>query len=485
MAGVGFELKKLFKNKEGYIDSIKAYSISAIVTQGPMILCIVMLLALRQLIINFVGSYHDRDVFVVTITYTMIFSMIFSNTINLFVSRYISDCIYQKRFDEILSAFYGAVIILLLIGGTSAGLFLISLELDAIIKIIIFVQFNIVMITWIQLTFLSALKKYGKILLGFFVAVVVAIGLATGLMFAGVNTLLAALIGSTTGYFIILTFFMTEIISYFPKGNVNIFKILGAIDNYKILLLIGFCMTFGLYGHNFLMWFSKYSQLVLNKMRYCMMYDIPTFYGSMSIIFMLVIFTVSLETNFYTRFSEYFNAILYGGRFKDMKVAYKSMVDVLMKEILKMCEIQIFFSVGICIFGVTYLQMIGMDSNMADIFRILVFGYYFYGIQQSVVIILLYFDDREGALTVTATFLISSVVLSIFFNSLGLDYYGLGFLVSTVITAAVALFRLRAYLNDIDYNIFCKQPIFAQTQKGFFTRLAEKLNSNLNKYNKA
>lgn len=484
MAGVGFELKKLFKSKEGYIDSIKAYSISAIVTEGPMILCIIMLLALRQLIVSFKGAYLDRDIFVITITYTMIFSMIFSNTVNLFISRYISDCIYQRRFDEILSAFYGTVTLLLLLGGTVSGIFLITLELDAIYKIIMFIQFNIVMISWVQLTFLSALKKYNKILLGFFVAVIVAILLALGLMFAGINPLLAALLSSTTGYFIIITFFMIEIVSYYPKGNINMFKIIGAVDQYKILLLIGLFMTLGLFGHNFLMWFGKYSQLVLNKLRYCMLYDVPTFYGSMSIIFMLVIFTVSLETNFYTKFSEYFNAILYGGRYKDMQSAYENMTEVLMKEILKMCQIQIFFTIGICIFGVTYLQMVGMDSNMAEIFRILVFGYYFYGIERSIVIILLYFDDREGALLVNVVFLVTSIVFSMFFNSLGLDYYGVGFLVSTFATAVIAMLRLKVYLNDIDYNIFCKQPIFAQSNRGAFTRLAEKLNSDINKYNK-
>ena len=100
MAGVGFELRKLFKNNDGYVDNIKAYSISAIVTEGPMFLCIFMLLMLKTLIGKFNGTYFEKHLFIVVITYSMIFSMLFSNTINMFVSRYISDCIYEKRYDE-------------------------------------------------------------------------------------------------------------------------------------------------------------------------------------------------------------------------------------------------------------------------------------------------------------------------------------------------------------------------------------------------
>ena len=49
MAGVGFELKKLFSKKRGYLGAANAYIISAMVTEGPMILCVVQLFALRTI----------------------------------------------------------------------------------------------------------------------------------------------------------------------------------------------------------------------------------------------------------------------------------------------------------------------------------------------------------------------------------------------------------------------------------------------------
>ena len=57
MAGVGFELKKVFRDNRGLIGSLKGYSVTAVVTEGPMILTIVMLASLRFLILPGSGDF--------------------------------------------------------------------------------------------------------------------------------------------------------------------------------------------------------------------------------------------------------------------------------------------------------------------------------------------------------------------------------------------------------------------------------------------
>lgn len=480
MAGVGFQLKKLFKDKEGYVDSIKAYSVSAIVIEGPMLLSIFMLLVLRSLIGKFEGTYFEEDAFVIAITYTMIFSMIFANTINLFISRYISDCIYEERYGDILSSFYSMAILLLLIGGSASGLFILGLNLGGSYKIIMFIQFNIVMITWLQLTFLSAIKKYSNILIGFFIAVAVSIVMAVVLMVAGANPLKAALIGSTSGYSTLMIIFMKEIHQFYPRGEINLLGWMKALDKYKILIVIGLFMTLGLFGHNIVMWTSEYSQVVINKMRFCMMYDIPAFYASLSIMSMMVIFTVSLETNFYIKFREYFNSILKGGRYKDIEEAYHKMRKELINEIVKMCEIQLFFTIFACMFGAIFLKRIGMDINMTDIFRMLCFGYFFYGVERCINIVLLYFDDRKGTLMSSIIFFVLSIIFTYISRVKGIDYYGLGFFAATLISSIFALFRLRYYMKNLDYYVFCTQPLFISKDKGYFENMSQKIEKIIN-----
>ena len=45
MAGIGFELKKLFKDS-GFFSNLRAYAYSALVSLGPFILCTIVIVAI-------------------------------------------------------------------------------------------------------------------------------------------------------------------------------------------------------------------------------------------------------------------------------------------------------------------------------------------------------------------------------------------------------------------------------------------------------
>ena len=92
MAGVGFELKKLFRARTvaGYL---KAYSFSALITTGPFILLTGMVLVVQLLFLWFQVPSYENDIFVASTVYAFIFSQIFSSGFVKVVTRYLSDCI--------------------------------------------------------------------------------------------------------------------------------------------------------------------------------------------------------------------------------------------------------------------------------------------------------------------------------------------------------------------------------------------------------
>ena len=56
MAGIGFELKKVFRG--GSIFAVlRGYSLAAVVTEGPMVLMIVLLLTLQQLLDDYRAGF--------------------------------------------------------------------------------------------------------------------------------------------------------------------------------------------------------------------------------------------------------------------------------------------------------------------------------------------------------------------------------------------------------------------------------------------
>ena len=101
MAGIGFELKKLF-GKKGYLRNLRAYLYTAFITVGPTILCISMVTAI-QLFLIFIGvGLSDRELFLAAVTYSFVFSLIITSGFSMIVTRYISDKLFDKEYDYIL-----------------------------------------------------------------------------------------------------------------------------------------------------------------------------------------------------------------------------------------------------------------------------------------------------------------------------------------------------------------------------------------------
>ncbi|MFT8373002.1 MAG: exopolysaccharide Pel transporter PelG, partial [Liquorilactobacillus satsumensis] len=115
MAGIGFELKKLFK-KRGLLATARAYGYAGIVCTGPMILGIVLLLSILFLSRAYNMSFHGQEVFVSTITYTLLFSLTVSGFFSLVVTRFIADMLYEKQEKKIMPSFWGSNMLMLIIG---------------------------------------------------------------------------------------------------------------------------------------------------------------------------------------------------------------------------------------------------------------------------------------------------------------------------------------------------------------------------------
>lgn len=472
MAGVGFELKKLFSKKRGYLGAVNAYIISAIVTEGPMILCMVLLFALRKIMQLAGGTYGTQEMFLITTTYIMIFSLILSNTVLMFASRYISDCIYEERMECILPSFYSFIFYLLIFGALTAVPYVMFLEIPILHKFLNLLQFGIMLIVWVQMSYLSAIKKYTRVLLGFLTASLVSILASVVFTLAGMNELTAAYAASVMGFFVMMLMYMRELVCFYPKGDIDLFIFFPALDRYKILIAVGFFMAVGLFGHNFVYWFSEYRTEVIRGMVYCMKYDVPCFFASLTIIPFLIIFVVSLEVNFYKAYRRYFDTIQYGGALSNIRLERTSMEKTLFRELAHVFEIQFFVEILCVSFVGNILGMVGFDREMLIVFRYLCFGYCFYMLLKSLIILMLYFDDRKGACLFSIAFAVLSVAFSVIALHFDIDAYGLGFLGAAVITSVGGLVYLHRYILKLEYHIFCEQPLFFEEGHGIFRRIS-------------
>ncbi|MDY3920161.1 MAG: exopolysaccharide Pel transporter PelG [Candidatus Limivivens sp.] len=484
MAGVGFELKKIFKDNSGLLNSLKGYSVTAVVTEGPMVLTMVMLFMLRYLMKLFHATFREQEIFLFMITYVLIFSLILSNTVLMFINRYISDCIYKEELDAVLPSFFGIIFFLLLFGDLAAILYLMTLPVSMTFRIAALIQFSCMLVLWVQMAYLSAIKQYSQILIGFLFGAIVSIGLAAILMNLGLDPLMTAMWSASLGFLVMMFLFMSQLLAYYPFGNFNLFQFFPALDQYKILVATGFFMALGLYSHNFVIWFSEFRNQVFPTGVYCTRYDIPAFFATLTILPLLVQFVVSLETNFCVKNRAYFDTILYGGRLTDIRAAKKDMQNVLYRELAHMMEIQIIFTLFCVTILGNFLQSVGLDQEMTGIYRILCFGYCIYGFAKCMIIILLYFDDRTGACIGASLFALSSTLLTAVTLKTGTGTWGMGFLAAGLLTSVYLMVRLKNYLNHLEYHVFCQQPLFNTDEKGIFLRMEERFRKSEEEFQK-
>ena len=172
MAGIGFELKKLFARR-GIILKVRANIYASLVVAGPMILGALLLLGVNYIATRGGATDHEHDLIVVVITYSLLFSLLLSSLFLFVLARYVADMLYVNAVHRIMPSLYGAVSVLLVIGAVLWGGFLYFSRLEFAYSFYSFILFCEGLVVWIQINYITAVKEYRAILLGFLIGMII------------------------------------------------------------------------------------------------------------------------------------------------------------------------------------------------------------------------------------------------------------------------------------------------------------------------
>lgn len=473
MAGVSFELRKLFKNK-GYFSNIKGYFISTMVISGNSLLCIIMIIAVKAILEHFGEYTNNIDIFISVMVYAFAFSLIITGGFTFLASRYVSDCIYEKKFREIVPSLLGFITLILIIAFICVNLFFLKSNLNSLVKITSYIILVELSVIWMEIVYISVLKDYIAIVGIFFIGVMsIFVGMFVLIKLFLIPPMISILFSMDLGFMLIMVLFFIKLFYTFQFKNLSIsqcFKFLKSMDLYPELFLIGLFYFIGMYSHNFIFWLSKNGIVVENTFYIAPFYDLPVFYAILTIIPVTVLFTVKVETSFYEKYKEYYKIAQGQGSFKDIKEAKIEMISTLWMELKYLVQIQLLITWGAIIIGKIVLFMSGLTILSRDIFSIVALGSAAYIIMYILIIFLLYFDDRLSVLLVTFVFLLSNII----FTKISLineSFYGYGFFFSTLISMTIAFLKLQKFLENLDYHTFAEQSIFKKIKIGPFTKI--------------
>jgi len=476
MAGIGFELKKLF-SKKGIILNVRANLYASLVVTGPMVLGVLLLLGAK-----FISSWggatgHQQDLIIVVITYSLLFSLLISSSLMFVLARYVADILYIEEYSRILPSMYGAISLLLIVGGIGWGIFLYLCKLPFLYSVLSFILFCEGIVVWIQVNYITAIKDYKKILIGFLVGILLGLLVGYLLVLNHFDIVASLLAGACISYGIVIVMFSVVLHEYFPKGEGSSLRFFEWLEKYPPLTFVGFFTTLGLFIHLMLMWGSPWGVQVEGFFYHAPAHDIPALLAFITCLVSTVNFVTSVEVNVYPKYRRYFNLLNGEGSLGDIEKAHDEMLDVLKQELLYLSLQQIIVTIlAIVVIGEVLLYLnLGFTSVMIGLFRVLCIGYGLFGIGNTMMLFLLYFSQYKDAFVTALAFLLVNTLGTLYTITLPEVYYGFGFVAAGLTMYLVSLGLLSSYTKRVDYHIFSTQPIFFVEKKGILTRLARRL----------
>jgi polysaccharide biosynthesis protein PelG len=482
MAGIGFTLKKMFKD-ESYSKRGKAYLYSAFVAAGPWIAAVITVNILI-LIMEFTElSFSDKELFMGTIVYSFIFSQIVTSPWQMIITRYISDRLFAKEYHHICPSFIGLNKIIFFQGLVVAIVFYWDRPLPISYKIMGAYLFVLLGMIWILMVYLSAVKNYELIGKAYVYGGLISIALTIYLAIKPIgfsefaeasNILLGYLIGISVTYIILLYNFLVT----FYFGNNLQFDFLRYLSRLPSLFYIGLFYTVGLWVDDILMWFSDAGNVINQTYLYAPVYDNAMFLAYLTTIPSSVLFLVSVETEFYDTYKKYYGLVNRIGTYQEIDIASKEMKETIYRKLLYTFQVQTILTVTIVLFSKVIFDFFNHSILIRNIFRICSFGALFNIFILLIILVLLYYESRKRALIISLMFLVSNSLLTYYYSFIikDINYYGYGFTIGSFITLIVAIYFLTNFLKKINFVTFALHPLFQKEEKGIFVKMADRLN---------
>lgn len=479
MAGIGFELKKLYK-KKGLLMGLRAFFYSFIVTVGPMILCIALIISMQSFMESMGIGYLKRQIFTAIIQYCFVFSLLISGGAGMYLSRFFADMMFIKSNEEIIHGLDVAIFICVAIGSMISIPFISMADMELYPSFLSYILFMTLIVIWTYSIIISAIKNYKRIFNMYFIGMGFGLILMVISIFFNIKDQFHYLAVLDAAFLVIAVLMIAYVRKIFASDTPLSLKSVEYVDHYGKLIGLGFFMNAGVYAQNMVFWASHDATVVQNVFRIAPFYDVPMFYSFLTAIPAMVLFIVMFETNFYDNYKNFYGVVISGGDLAEMESSKFKMVQSLYQEFAGVMEFQFFFTLIFLLTGRNILPGLGLSSASVDIFSILTLACYIYSGVYVSIMTLLYFDELKGAYFASLIFFISSGLFTYLFTLLGDNYRGLGFFIAALVTFIFAYRRLRYFLRNIDYFTYCNQPLLRATYEGFFTKIVRLLTRRKN-----
>lgn len=462
MAGIGVKLNRIY-NKNTITTNIIGFFYSAVVTIAPVLVVIINLMLMQKVLKFNTVRYIDREIFSCTVLYIFIFSLLMTSPFNAVLSRYMSDVIFEERYEDVQPCHRVGLLINLCFACLFAIPFCLWEHLVGGVPIYyVFTGYccfvSLVMVFY-NMLYLSICKEYRLISFYFLVGMITSFLLSAFLRYVcKVSITYSMLLALTVGFFLTTVLEWAKIHQFFPDNSEEYKRVFEYFRKYWQLILINFLYTLGLFIHNFVFWGTDMAMHLVRTFVCNQPYDMSTCLAMFTNISASVIFISRVEMYFHERYRAYSDAV-FGGRGIDIRNTRKRMFRQLGSELMTLVRLQFIVSVVIYLIFVIFLPRMGYAGMVMRIYPMVAAGYFVVFLMYAEIIFLYYFEDLSGALLTAVSFCGGTFLSSLLAVHLNPIFYGTGIWAGSVIGFVVAYIRLRWMEEHLDVFMFCRGNI--------------------------
>lgn len=466
MAGIGFELEKLFE-KDTYAADTTAYLTAGFVLAGPWVFGVLSIVLITTFTNTSLPTV-DQTVFLLLATLSYALGMFVTAALYLPVTRFVADRLYTGNADSFGPCYAGYCMLHWVIAVIAGYLLLRGADLSPTARLTTLVLIVACTQIWTSATFVSLLRTYAPVaasfLLGYAVSSYGAVTLARS------HGLEGALIGFTAGLVILAVVLTTTLFVQFAYPAHSNFGFLRTAVKRPALVGIGVFLAIGTWGDKLLFWFSDHALTVAGTLRFYPPYDISFFLGYVTAIPAYAHFLLRVETSFARHVRHVYQTLVGREPYRQIRRGKQHMLEAMNRDYVSLIKLQAPVTLLAVHFAPAALNALSLPLHQAHIVQFSALAASAIVVLQVQILYLLYFDLADVALVPAVVYGVGNVAFTAVTLKLGYATYGLGHLAAAFLAATVGVILVNRHAPRLEKLTLVH---FAEATLGFRDEEAE------------
>ena len=455
MAGIGFALRKL-SSQDNLASRSLAGGHAILIASGPWIV-IMGGLALLHVLGRPILDPADLKVFSILVIYSFALSLVITSPISLEATLRVSRILFQRQFQAVQGVYLGALFVttvLSLVAGLIVFFGLIGLPLGlGIAATICVVQVSHL---WLAMAFVAAIKQYAAVTSAF------ALGLSCSIVF---GTSAAALghgpggmiVGFSVGLCIAFCILNFLVLKTFPGQLPPLRELLSRLGSLRptsrTFVAAGVCSALAVWIDKIVVWQSGEATAVSEGLLYAARYDSPMFMAYLSIVPVMSILVVWLETTFFDSYRHYRDIVHSGGTLRQIDEQRASLAKDTIDTVFSAFLIQLTISAALAMMAPILAELLGLPYDAISVLRLALIGAAFHFLFQASCGVILFVQYGKAYLWLQLLFLVLNAgVTAVMLRNP--DYLGMGYVLASMASGTLAYAAMRHTLGTLNRLTF-------------------------------